>query len=63
MDSRKFPPISQELLEALEHLFPDSMPDVSLTAEEIRVRQGEVKVTRFLRQKFEEQNRTVLESS
>lgn len=63
MDSRKFPPIPPELLEELERLFPDTMPAASLSIDEIRVRQGEVKVIRFLRQKYEEQNRTVLEKN
>lgn len=61
-----FPPISQELVEALEQRFPDKMPDLTdLTV--ICHLQGQVSVVRLLKhvQKVQSENilsTTVIES-
>lgn len=59
---RKFPLINKELLAELEKRFPDTCPDPSLTIDQIRVKQGEISVIRFLRSMFEAQSKNVLEN-
>lgn len=50
-----FPPVSKALIEELERRFPDRMPAVLLSLEDIRIKQGELNVIRFLRNRYEEQ--------
>lgn len=59
--SRKFPLISKDLLEELETRFPDLMPDTKDSVDEIRFKQGQISVIRFLRSTFNNQTKTVLE--
>lgn len=61
MPKNTFPPIPAALLLELERRFPDRMPETDLSADDIRVAQGSVKVIRFLRNQFDIQNKTVLE--
>lgn len=49
----KLPPIPKNLLEALEKAFPDRCPDPGLSMDEVRIKQGEVAVVRFLRRQFD----------
>lgn len=53
----EFPPISAELLEALERAFPDRCPDGELSDAAIRERIGECRVVRFLRRHYARQER------
>lgn len=50
-----FPPVPKALVEELERRFPDRMPAVLLNLEDIRIKQGELNVIRFLRNRYEEQ--------
>lgn len=61
MDLRTAPPISQELVEYLDALFPDRCPDVSWNERKIWFVAGCVYVVRHLKQVQEEQCKTVLE--
>lgn len=60
MKSKGFPPISKALLEELERRFPDRVPDLDKNLSLIH---GQVSVVRLLRNEFDKQNKTVLESS
>lgn len=58
---KKIPIVNKELLEELEKRFPDKCPDHTLTIDQIRFKQGEISVIRFLRAMFDAQNKNVLE--
>ncbi|BEP42116.1 hypothetical protein [Variovorax sp. V15] len=60
--SKRFPPISAELMNELEKRWPDSMPglEATPTVEILRFKQGAISVIRFLRSQFDLQNKTVL---
>jgi hypothetical protein len=62
MPKSTFPPIPLALLVELEKRFPDRMPETDDSVDAIRVKQGSVKVTRFLRSQFDLQNKSVLEN-
>ena len=55
-----FPPISLDLLTALQAAFPERSPEPGDEHAELMVRAGEARVVRFLRRKFNEQNENVL---
>lgn len=50
-----FPPVSRELVEALEKYFPNILPPFGIAPDEIVYRQGQQHVVRFLRLKYEDQ--------
>ena len=52
-----FPFVPEDLLEALERVFPDRCPDGELTDAEIRERIGECRVLRFLKRHQQRQER------
>lgn len=54
-DNDNFPQVSKALIEELERRFPDKMPEGYLKMKHIRVKQGELNVVRFLRERYEEQ--------
>jgi len=56
----KLPPIPVDLLVALEKAFPDVCPDPSASLDDIRIKQGELAVVRFLRRQYDIQNTTIL---
>ena len=58
----KFPTIPKALLDELEKRFPDVMPDITDDPEQIRIKQGQVSVVRFLRTQFHLQNQNILET-
>lgn len=63
MDNFKFPPVSKELLAELERRFPDRVPDnPQEPLDNIRYKQGQIALIRFLRTQFELQNRNILEN-
>jgi hypothetical protein len=59
--NKKFHIVSKELLEELEKRFPDRCPEPDLSLDEIRFKQGQVSVVRFLRAHHEAQSKNVLE--
>lgn len=59
---KKFPPVPKVILEELEKRFPDICPEPTLSNDEIRFKQGQVSVIRFLRTTFDFQNRNILEN-
>ena len=61
-NDRRFPVVSKELLEELERRFPDICPDSELSIDEIRIKQGQISVIRFLRSNFNFQNQNILEN-
>lgn len=61
MKNNKFPLVSKELLLELEKRFPDVCPEPDLTLDQIRIKQGQVSVVRFLRTQFDSQSNNVLE--
>lgn len=60
--TKRFPSIPEDLLKALEEVYPDKLPDdTNITLNEVNVLQGQQQVVRFLRAQFERQNKTILE--
>lgn len=57
---KELPTIPEDLLLALEDAFPDRAPEGDETERKLWINCGSVKVIRFLRTAYEEQNRTVL---
>lgn len=49
------PIITQRLVEWLEGIFPDRVPDATATDQQVRVAMGRAEVVRFIRQKHEQQ--------
>lgn len=56
-----FPPLSSELIAALETVFPDRCPDASTPDRQVWIDAGAAGVVRFLRHKLEEQNENHLQ--
>lgn len=56
MNKSKFPPISKELIEALEERFKGTLPTSDVTLDAFRVLQGEQMVVRFLRSQHDKQS-------
>jgi hypothetical protein len=58
---KAFPNIPEELLERLERMYPNTLPqDPMTTVADLRFLQGQQAVLRFLRHQFTAQNTTVL---
>ncbi len=51
-----FPLIPKGLVEALQKLFPDKCPDLSLSDREVWFRSGQVNVVKFLELRLIDQN-------
>lgn len=62
MSKDKFPPISRELLEALERRFADRLPDTVVPEGKLGELVGQQAVLRFLRFEFNRQQQNVLET-
>ena len=60
--NKRFHIVTKELLEELEKRFPDRCPEPDLSLDEIRFKQGQVSVVRFLRQHHEAQSKNILEN-
>lgn len=58
----KLPPVPQDLLESLEKLFPDRIPDHFIPLENLRFVQGQISVVRLLRAQFAAQSKNILEN-
>lgn len=63
MKTKRFPPVSAELLSALEEKFPDRLPTAVPSESHMGMLVGEQNVVRYLRKQFEEQNKTILEGT
>lgn len=57
----RFPPISQELIDALDQLFPDRCPEESHSDRKIWMARGSVEVVRLLKRIKEAQDATLLD--
>jgi hypothetical protein len=55
-----FPPVPSVLLKELETRIPEKCPELSLTDREIWFYAGQRAVVRLLKEKFDEQNETIL---
>lgn len=55
MTKPSFPEVPEGLLKALCLAFPDRLPDTAMKLKEIRLRQGEQRVIRFLQSHFKAQ--------
>ena len=56
----RFPEVNKVLLEELDRRFPDKCPEMSFTDREIWFYAGQRSVVRLLKEKFREQNETIL---
>ena len=52
----QFPHVNQELLQALDNLFPERTPEINMDMKEIYFRIGQRSVVRFLHEKVKTQN-------
>jgi len=57
----KLPVITNELLEALDELFPEKTPEINMEPKEMYFRIGQRRVVRFLHQKQKEQSENIME--
>lgn len=57
----KLPVISKDLLDALDVLFPEKTPPITMEYREICYRSGQRSVINFLHEKFKQQSENVLE--
>jgi hypothetical protein len=56
----KFPPVPEVLLKELESRIPEKCPELSFTDREVWFYAGQRALVRLLREKFREQNETIL---
>jgi hypothetical protein len=56
----RFPPVPDVLLRELEVRIPEKCPELSFTDREIWFYAGQRAVVRLLKEKFDEQNETIL---
>jgi len=55
------PVITNELLEALDELFPERTPEINMEPKEMYFRIGQRSVVRFLHEKQKEQSENIME--
>lgn len=56
----RFPPVPEVLLKELETRIPEKCPELSFTDREVWFYAGQRALVRLLREKFREQNETIL---
>lgn len=56
----RFPPIPQDVLQALQRQFPERSPQPTETHADLMVRAGEARVVRYLQRVYDEQNENIL---
>ena len=61
IDDIKLPVISKDSLDALDGLFPERTPPITMEYREICYRSGQRSVINFLHEKFKQQSENVLE--
>tara|TARA_B100000959_G_scaffold274863_1_gene327344 strand:+ start:97 stop:297 length:201 start_codon:yes stop_codon:yes gene_type:complete len=59
----KLPPISKELLEELDKLFPERTPEINMDMKEIYFRIGQRSVVRFLHKEKKQQSDNIMEEN
>jgi hypothetical protein len=57
-DDVNLPDLSTALVEALEKLFPDCCPDISLTDRQVWFAAGRADVIKYIREQYRRQNET-----
>ncbi len=57
----EFPPISQNLIEELNKLFPEISADLKWSEKEVWFRSGQRSIVRFLNSHYIKQNETIME--
>ena len=57
----KLPVITNELLEALDVLFPEKTPEINMEPKEMYYRIGQRSVVRFLHEKLKQQSENIME--
>ncbi len=57
----EFPPISQNLIEELNRLFPEISADLKWSEKEVWFRSGQRSIVRFLNSHYIKQNETIME--
>ena len=62
LDDIKLPVISKDLLDALDGLFPERTPPITMEYKEICFRSGQRSVVNFLHDKLKQQSENVLEN-
>ena len=62
IDDIKLPVISKDLLDALDGLFPERTPPITMEYKEICFRSGQRSVVRFLHDKHQQQSENILEN-
>lgn len=60
MDDIKLPPLSEQLVNAMDHLFPERCPDPKQSERDIWIAVGKRLVARFLREQFNRQQEQLL---
>lgn len=64
MKTEVFPSIPEDLINALEKIYPNKLPDdPHLTVDGVRFLQGQQQVIDFLRVTYERQNKNILEAT
>lgn len=62
MKTKEFPAVSEDVIKALEAIFPNRLPDnPDITIQEVSRLQGKQEVIAYLRIVRERQNKTILE--
>ena len=61
LDDIKVPVIPKDLLDALDVLFPERTPPITMEYREICFRSGQRSVINFLHEKYKQQSENVLE--
>lgn len=56
----KLPVIDKNLLDYLESIYPDTLPNITIPERELWVTVGSVQVVRHLKSIYEEQNNNIL---
>jgi len=57
---KPFPPVSRELIAALQQAFPDRVPELSDDDRKVWAKVGQVSVVRFLEKQLAEQEDNIL---
>lgn len=62
MSEVKVPNLTQELIDALEELFPEQAADLTWSVREVWYCSGQCSVVRFLKSQMDIQNETILQN-
>ncbi len=59
----KFPPVSKELIEEINKLFPEMSADLKWSEKEVWFRSGQRSIVRFLNSHYIKQNDNIMEKN